>query len=221
MMRISTLALAMPLVLGCAIPFTQQTRNVEKSGFLGDDSELTRGGSGEALWVWVDPEADFRGYKRIALDPVTVWTRDETGLEGVPTAQVIELVNHLDRAMRSALGQDWELVDRASPTTLRVRVALTEARASRPLANAVSTLAAPLTRTARLATGARVFAGRAAIEVELLDSLTNRRLAAAIDRREEGLGLRDVGDSWSGVRLAFEDWAERLRAWLTTEMERR
>ena len=49
----SSLVLAM--IAGCAL--TRQTRSVEKSGFLGDYSDLREGGSGEAQLVYIKPGA--------------------------------------------------------------------------------------------------------------------------------------------------------------------
>src|SRR5215510_14282203 len=65
---------------GCAA--TQEAKSGEKSGFLGDYSRLkegqrgsffSQGAEGQALLVYQNPAADWRKYKKVWLDPVTVW----------------------------------------------------------------------------------------------------------------------------------------------------
>ncbi len=54
--------------------------------------------------------------------------------------------------------------------------------------------------------------GRASVEVELFDSVSYERLAAAIDRREGR--KRVVSGKWTDVKKSFDYWADRLRTWL-------
>src|SRR5262244_867808 len=65
---------------GCAA--TQEAKSVQKSGFLGDYSRLkegqrgsffSQGAEGQALLVYKNPAADWRKYRKIWLDSVTVW----------------------------------------------------------------------------------------------------------------------------------------------------
>lgn len=57
-------------VSGCA--GTQQTRSVEQSGFLGDYSMLKEGEKDDSLRIYRNPQADWRKYQKIILDPVTL-----------------------------------------------------------------------------------------------------------------------------------------------------
>jgi hypothetical protein len=68
------------LLAGCAA--SQQARNVEESGFLGEDYALLREGEeGEALLTYVDPDAPWRTYEKIKLDPVTIWAGEGSAFE--------------------------------------------------------------------------------------------------------------------------------------------
>ena len=68
---------------GCAA--TQEAKSVEKSGFLGDYSRLkegqrsifSQGAEDQALLVYMNPAADWRKYKKVWLDPVTIWMKRE------------------------------------------------------------------------------------------------------------------------------------------------
>jgi hypothetical protein len=62
-----------------------------------------------------------------------------------------------------------------------------------------------------LATDTRLFVGEGAVEVEITDSITGVRLAAAVDERAGTKAYRAGLKEWSHVKRAFEYWAERIR----------
>ena len=68
-------------VSGCAS--TQQTRSVDKSGFLEDYSMLKEGEKDESLLIYKNPQADWKKYQKIILDPVTLWVGKDSQLEDV------------------------------------------------------------------------------------------------------------------------------------------
>jgi hypothetical protein len=64
---------------GCAA--TQQRRDVVKTGFLSSSerSMLTEGkGDHEALLHYINADADWRSYKKVMINSVTVWKDEET-----------------------------------------------------------------------------------------------------------------------------------------------
>lgn len=88
---------------------------------------------------------------------------------------------------------------------------------SSPVAGTVSTvvpvgLAVSLVK--RGATGEFAGIGSATAEVEFLDSLTNERVAAAVDKAPGG--KLDVAET-APVKSAFEYWAKRLFTFMTGE----
>jgi hypothetical protein len=62
-----------------------------------------------------------------------------------------------------------------------------------------------------LATGTAVLVGKAGVEAELTDSLSGRRLAAAVDERWGTKAIRGGIGKWSDADEAFVFWAKRLR----------
>lgn len=206
-------AILLSLVLAVACSTTQQARHAQTSGFLGDYSGLAPGGEGQALLVQIREDADWGRYERLLIDPVTVWRSEGSGLENVPEDELQRLVNDLDALIRDRLGRDYELVERGGPHTLRLRVAITEARGSKVVLDTVSTVIPQLrmlSSLGSLATGTHAFVGRAGIEAEILDSLTEERLGAAVDRRVGGKSLTGSSSSWSDVREAFAHWSNQL-----------
>ena len=61
-------------------------------------------------------------------------------------------------------------------------------------------------------TDSNLAVGRASMEIELVDSLSGMRLAAAIDRREGGKKV--VTGKWTAIEEAFDYWAQKLRVFL-------
>ena len=82
--------LALLWLSGCAA--TQEAKSVEKSGFLGDYSMLKEGqrstfkegSEDQALSVYKNPAVDWKKYKKVQLDPVTVWLGPKSQMKDVP-----------------------------------------------------------------------------------------------------------------------------------------
>ena len=206
-------ALCLALVVGACGP-TMQARSVRPSGFLSDYSEFRKGKDGEALEVYFKPGADFSGYDKIIIDPVTVWVDRESGKSSIPQRDSQRLANHLFASLKRQLGQDYTVVHQPGPGVLRLRVAITEARASMPALDTISTFvpAARVGDTAKwLFTGTHSFVGTASIAAELQDAAKGERLAAAVDRRAGQTRFRGATSSWDDVEKAFDHWAERVR----------
>ncbi|TMB44267.1 MAG: DUF3313 domain-containing protein [Deltaproteobacteria bacterium] len=70
---------------GC--PTTRQTRSVEKSGFLGDYSQLREGGMGEAQLVYIKSGVPWARYSKMEIDPVTIWTSGDSDVASGPTCR--------------------------------------------------------------------------------------------------------------------------------------
>jgi hypothetical protein len=210
---IGMVAVAALGAVGCAA--THQARGAKPSGFLGDYSELRPGKQGEALLVYVRPGVDWKKYDKIWLEPVTMWGGATSGLlQSVPKDEAQVLADYLDASLRNSLAKDYKLVDKAGPGTLRLRIAVTEAEGSTvplDLASTVVPQMRTLSTVKRIATGTDAFVGKAGVEGEIEDSITDQRLAAAVDRQVGEKRLKGVGNTWDDVQGAFDYWSERLR----------
>ncbi len=200
----------------CACAATQSTRKLEPSGFLANYAQLRPGRVDESLLVYIDRDADFSGYDSVLVEPVTIWHGGADALADVPPQELEHLAQHLESALRKQLGSDFEIVDKAGQGVLRVRAAITAAEGSKVALDIATTLLFPIDAVAMLATGSHAFVGRAAIEVEVLDGATNRRLAAAVDERAGRKSFDGSSSTWSDVEAAFDYWAERLSIRLAT-----
>ena len=208
------------LLAGCAA--SQQAREVQQSGFLGQDYELLRPGEeGEALLVYRNPDARWSSYDKIKLDPVTIWAGEESDFEDFTQPQRQELADTLYTMVAEELSQDFEMVDEPGPGVLQVQVAITDAQASNPTMDTISTVlpqALLLSQAKGLVTGKPGFVGEASAEVRATDGQTGELVAAGVDRRVGGKSVSGAPtDSWDDVREAYRYWAKQLRYRLCTE----
>jgi len=215
---------AMCLLLGaggCAS--TQEAKSVEKSGFLGDysllkegaRSTIKEGAEDQALWIYKNPAADWRKYKRIWLDPVTVWmSQKDSQLKDVSVEDRQRLAALLWSKLDESLRKDYQMTSQPGPDVIRIQAAITEAGESNAILDTVTSVI-PQTRLLSgmksLATGVSAFTGSASVEMKVTDAATGTLLVAAVDRRGGTKSLSGVTDSWHDVDEAYRFWAEKVR----------
>src|SRR6266446_5151998 len=182
------------------------------SGFLDDYSLLRQGGPDDVALVYRDPEAHWTSYDKVLFEPVTLWRSGRKSLDAVPEGDLLRLVADLEAAVRRRLGDGFELVDQPQPGAMRIRLAITEARASDPILDMlrgrgdgeVTPGNGPLDPETRR------FIESAEIEGEIRDARTNQLLAAGVDRRRPE-GAPPI-DTWADVHRALDFWAARVCA---------
>ena len=207
------LAIGAAFLSGCAS--TQQTRTAEKSGFLRDYSMLREGGEGEAQLVYINKNANWASYKKVMVDPVTIWLGEESQLKEIEPADRQRLANDLWAKIRDALKQDYEIVNSPGPGVMRIQVAITEAEASNPVMDTISSIhpgTKLLAGGVGMARGGQPsFVGEASVEMRITDAKSGALLAAAIDQRAGTKSIGGSTDSWHDVEEAYQYWANALR----------
>jgi len=186
----------------------------DTSGFLDDYSLLREGGANELHLIYRNPKADWHAYNAVMLEPVTLWRSGRRSLQPVPQEDLLRLVTDFQGAVRAHLENDFRFVGQPGPGVMRIRLGITDARASDPVLD-VLTASRGTGRPHPAGTGAldpetRRFLESAAIEGEIRDSQTNVLLAEGVDRRRE----IPASETWGQVDRAFDFWAERMSAGL-------
>ena len=186
------LLIAVFLLGGCA---AVSMDDVEESGFLVDYSQLTPGGEDRAALTYVDPDVDFKKYDSLMFDRVSVWLSPEAENRDVDPAVFKKMSDYFLNALVKAVEDGYTVVDQPGPNVIRVRAAITDVEPSDPVAKAISV--------------DNIGTGGAEAEIELLDSMSSERLAAAVDSRRGGKpASRAV---WEDTIDAFDYWAGRFR----------
>jgi len=202
---------------GCAS--TQQRRDVEQSGFLGDYSQFEEGGGDKALLFNINPTADWASYSKVMLDPVTVWKDEQT--KDVAPEDLQKLADFFYAKIYEELGKDYTMVQQPGPGVMRAAIAITEAEASAPTMDTITSIVPQLrilTGIKGLVVGGKPgFVGSASLEGKLTDSVSGTTLIEVVDRRGGTKNLSGVTSEWNDVERAYVFWAEKLRWRLCTQ----
>ena len=201
------------LLQGCA--GTQQRRDVVKTSFLSasEQSMLTEGKDNEALLRYINPDVDWRSYDKVMIDSVTVWKDKET--QDVAPEDLRMLTDFLYGQLHDALSLDYTMVTKPGPGVMRLAVAITEAEASSPVLDTVTSIIPQtriLTGVKGLVVGGKPgFVGTAGLEAKVTDSQSGKILALAVDRRGGTKNLSGMTDEWNDVEEAYTYWAGLVR----------
>jgi hypothetical protein len=195
------------LVAAACAP-THRERPMEMSGFLDDYSLLREGGPDEVGLVYRDPDARWTSYRKVLLEPVTLWRSGRRSLASVPEKDLLRLVSYFQATVRKRLGDGFALVDRPGAGVMRIRLAITQARASDPVLDIVTAHGDGRdTGGGSLDPEMRRFLADATIEGDIRDAESGRLLAEGVERRRPD---RPAFETWADVERALDFWADRV-----------
>ena len=206
----ASIVLAALLVTACTVHLAPRARDAgEMSGFLDDYSLLRPGGPGDLPLVYRNPKAQWTAYRKVILEPVTLWRSGAHSLDAIGERDLLHLVSDFETAARRRLGRGFELVEKPSPGTLLLRLAITEARAADPVLDVLTATGDDESRRLEgdLPSEMRRFIESAAIEGEIRDAETNAILVQGIDRRR---GNAPPIETWQQLDGALQSWIDRM-----------
>jgi len=227
--RFSLVVVLLAVVFGCSQkPAETTTPSVKKipagseySGFLKDYSNLKPNPNPDGIsMVYVRDEAqkNLRSYFAIVVDPVEVYIATDADASKVSEDSRKALTNYFQHALIQAVSDAFPPVDHAGPLTLRLRTAIVGVDVGGQVAAGdTPSDAKPFQHALNI--------GKVGVEMELVDSVTGERIAAGVDRANLGDGA-EVGaehfskvEKFAAARIAFDDWAGRVRAFLDSAHE--
>ncbi len=183
----------------------------DRSGFLGDYSELGPQEGYEVQEVYINPDAAWKSYDSVQIDSVTLWVNDET--QSLEDGERQMLTDLLYKALNDKLTEKFKIVDRLGPNSIRVRAALTQVKGAKVALRTVSSIVPVMfvvSSGVGLSGDVTNTVGTATLEAELLDSITGERLAATVDRRagtKSVLAGSRTFEKWGDIQAACEFWA--------------
>ena len=204
-----TIAAMFVTFTGCAT--SQKKTQQQYSGFLKTYPDFVKGPEGIDK-RWLKPGVDFSKYDKIMMDEVQFFLAPDADYKGISPSIAKELGEDFHKSFIKEMGD--MLTASPGPDVARMRLAVTDIEQSKPAVGTITTvvpvgLAVSLVKKG--ATGEYTGIGSASMEVEFLDSMTNERIAAAVDKSPGG--KLDVG-KYSPAKAAFEYWAKRLHAFM-------
>ena len=205
----AAVAMLLTLVANAGCVHTPPPAPRDWSGFLDDYSRLRLGDAGDLPFVYRNPKAQWTGYDKILVEPVALWRSGKNALAPIPEADLVHLVARFEHAVRTRLGKGFQLVREPGPNTLRLRLAITEARATDPVVDVLTATPEDDTAlTGPLGSELAAFVAAAAIEGELSDAASGELLAQGIDRRSAGAPPRIA--TWEALDRGLAFWADKV-----------
>jgi hypothetical protein len=217
---LAAVLLASAVLLG-ACATGSQARKTEPSGFLEEAKPLLHPGEkGEELLLYKNPDASWASYKKIVLEPVTIWVNPKWKISDDERKDLQKLVDSFQATLHQKLSADYELVDQLGPGVMRVQIALTGGKKSitilKVAAKGVPYGTAP-TYLWTFITGKPPFVGEASIEFMVKDGETGKLIAAGADRRVgadtviAGKGVNtQYLNSWGDVKYSLDYWTDEV-----------
>lgn len=237
-MKIKKLLSALTLTAMMTLPVAVSAESATQSpkfgdyqtvGFLSDYSKISTTKLADGSYEYVDPTTDFSKYNKLLVDRIKIWFKDDSAYKGVDPDELKVLTDYFYEAIQKAVGDAYPMVKEAGPDVLRLRVAVTDLVPNKPEAS-VTTLVVPFlwvadagSGVAKGEAGTTVFTGHASIEMEALDSVSGKQLAAHIETEAgkkynwtHGVATGVSGylksySKWDYTKKAMDDWAQLLR----------
>jgi hypothetical protein len=194
----------------------------EFSGFLQDYSKLKPNAKldGDAL-TYVNPDKmkSLHRYVAIIVDPVEVYVATNADASLIPDRGQEAVAKYFEHALVNAVSDAFPVIESPGPLVLRLRSAIVGIDLGGKVAplDQPGMTAKPLERA--------IVLEKVSVEMELVDSETGERIAAAVDKATLGAGA-DVGTEnfsrlarFNEAKSAFDQWAERVREFLDSEHE--
>jgi hypothetical protein len=184
---------------------------------------LTRVKSKRLEFVYLAPDADFRPYTKVSLDPTEIafrknWQRDynstKMGLTGrVNDSDVQRVIAEGGKAASAIFAQaftegGYPVTAAPAADVIRIRTAIVNL-----------TVSAPDMRTAGRSTTYAQEAGQASLIVEARDSMTGALLGRAVDHRlagDTGAWMRNSVTNKGDFRVLVKQWAKNAVVGLNT-----
>jgi hypothetical protein len=147
---------------------------------------------------------------------VTIWTAPESQSNNVPRDQPQAAANRFQADLYNALSKRCQMVTSPSPGTLRLRIALTDAKTPNATANTVATYTPYVSTGYGLASLAfnndvGYFAGTATAEGYATDASNGTLLWEAVDKRGGTLAVAEnTLNTWLDVDHAFQALSKQL-----------
>lgn len=188
------------------------------SGFLKDYGQLKANPAlgGEAMtFVVPDKMKSLRRYFAVIVDPVDVYVATNADQSLLPDRASGAVAGYFRHALIKAVEDAFPVVDTPGPMVLRLRSAIVGVDLGGDVA--------PMEGEGESALKRAIVLEKVGVEMELVDSVTGERIAAAVDKTNLGAGAQ-VGsvnfsrsERFAEAKAAFNEWASRLRDFLDTE----
>ena len=176
-------ALIIGVILGiasCASTQEELDPTTEFSGYLGDYSKLIENEDDDSQFLWISKGLKKGKYTSIMLEKVSVYPRDL--LTDNPNADLVRaIIKEFDKGFYESISKEFKMVNKPGPNTLRIRLAMTHSKTDTQGMTGWEVIPiGAIIGGVQAATDTRAQIVQVVIEVDMLDSVSNKRVAAAV-----------------------------------------
>ncbi len=154
---------------------------------LSSTNELKPTKDGDNAFQYVSPDIQSVQYANLIVDPVTVYTGDDSQFSSVSPDNRVKIAQYMQQQFTAALAKDVNIVETAAaPNTVRLHLTLTGMRTSTPVISTLSHVApGGIVINAGLGAAGRggTFTGSISYAAEVYDATTDELKYAVISQR--------------------------------------
>jgi len=209
------LLIGLMLLVSCASTGKRKTgeaTHAEARFLEGYYEKLGPGPKDGAKLRWLKPGVDFSKYEEFMIDSVVFFLANESEYKGIDGNEMKELTDAFNLELANALKDKYPMVSEPGPDVIRIRVAITDMKLSKPVLSGVTTII-PIGLGVSLikkgSTGAWTGSGEIGVELLAIDTMTDEVILAAQDERSAA--FTDRFSKWGSAKDAFKFWAARVR----------
>lgn len=213
---IGTVLVVMALA-GCQSSQTTQpgdvgTAQAQRSGFLGDYSQLKPAPDRDGVELYIDRSVDYTRYTKLLLDPVQVLATPAPGQPPPAPDAVARMSADFQQSLQRALAPTYQVVTAPGPDVLRVRIAITNLQTVKPPTGASDFLPIKaLYNAGRAAAGTSPRLVEMTAEMEALAPDGRRVVAATATRRGDKTLPQGEQITWAELQSISDYWAGNFR----------
>jgi len=207
-------SILLTVVIGLAVAAsTGFAEDIQFSGFLGNPSVydlLKPGPAGGGKLRWIKDGMDPKKYNRFMVDSVIFFLADKSDYKGIDPQEMKELCDLFNKELVAAFKDKYPIVAEPGPDVMRIRIAITNIKQSRPGVSAVTSIipvGLGVSVVKKGATGGWAGSGETGLEFMALDSMTEEILALGVDLRKAEFEQRF--SKWGSAADAFKFWSQR------------
>jgi hypothetical protein len=185
-------------------------------GFLGEYAKNLAPGPKDGVKMrWLKPGVDFGKYNKVMLESVIFFLSKDSDFKGIDPQEMKELADTFNLQIINALKDKYPIVSEPGPDVLRLRIAVTDIKSSKPGMSAISSVmpvGLGISLIKKGASGSWSGSGSTSAEAMVVDSMTNDVIAVAKDDRSAA--FTDRFSKWGSAEESFKFWGERIKLFM-------
>jgi hypothetical protein len=181
------------------------------SRFIENMPQLAKDPERAGAMIWTKPDLNRAAYTRVMIEPITIFISPSSEYQDLDANELKAIADGFSETLTRTLEPEIAVLNTAGPGVVYLRAALTNVKLAKKKRGLLGYTPIGLVVTAVAdAGGGRISLNEAALEVEMIDSLTGERLGVLVDRAPTAAGNETL--SWDSINATFKFYAERFKA---------